>query len=295
MQSPSAHQLRIFDACGRHRSFKRAAEELCITPSAVSHQIKNLEQLLQRQLFVRGNRDVDFTAVGREYWSIVNGAFETIKSETNRIFAGSEAPLNILCARSFLRHWLLPRLSEFFDLHPKIQLQFPTFDTSDDSELSPSAAAASIRLGNGQWRGLRSDRLMELDLFPVCSPKYLAAHGRIDKPEYLLSRTLIKTTGRPHDWAAWFRAAGLGERELHSAISLEGETLEYQAALSGIGVALGREEFCEMDLSEGRLVRLFDISARAEGAYYFTYQPALASDPRLIAFRTWLLSRRRSS
>lgn len=287
MKHPTPNQLRIFEVCGRLGSFTKAAEELLITPSAVSHQMKMMEESLKAQLFTRSNRNVSLTAVGQEFWLVVHGAANAVKSETDRIFGLANRPLKILCARSFLRHWLMPKLTDFYTRYPKIKIEFATFDKVDD--IRPASFDIVIRLGDGRWRGYKSDWLADINLFPIASPKYLASHPPIHTPADLKDHTLIRMTGRPHEWERWLHAAGVKEIDFRNDIGLEGETLEYQAALSGLGIALARDVFSEGDIAEGRIVRLFDICTTVESAYYLVYQQALLQDKRFSAFRKWML------
>lgn len=280
--------LRAFEACGRHGSFTRAAEELFITPGAVSQQIKQLETELRARLFVRTNRNVELTPQGRAYWETVHNAFAAIGSETSRLFEAAGKPLRILCARSYLRLWLMPRLPEFQRLHPDIKVDFSTFDSSEGVELVDFDAA--IRLGQPPWAGYRADLVSRIRLFPVASPDYLERHETLRSPGDLARHTLIHAVNRPDDWAIWLAAAGAEGVRPAGETRMEGESLEYQAAISGLGIALARDIFCEQELASGRLLRLFDTEIELANAYHLIYWPALRDDARLIAFRSWLMA-----
>lgn len=290
MKLPSTHHLRAFEASGRHLSFKRAAEELGITPSAISHQIKAMEDRLGTPLFKRSNRDVALTEVGQEYWIAVHSTFENLRHETNRLFGAGDAPLRILCSRSFLRNRLLQRIPEFFELHPNIRLELPTFDKNTSTQFDANPVSAWIRLGNGKWAGRRSVQVMSIETFPMCSPGYLARRPKVVEPSDLRHHQLIYTTARRREWEDWFESVGLPKTLPHDVLQLEGETLDYEAAIAGLGIAMGRRGFCEAEFTDGRLVPVLDIVLRRPESYFLSYPVAFEADPRLIAFKNWLSS-----
>lgn len=288
MQSPSPYLLRTFEVCGRLGSFKLAAQELGVTPSAVSHQIKSIEQQLGATLFHRGNRTVSLTEQGRAYWTSVHNAFHTLSSETTRIFSGQDQALRVLSSRSFLRGCLLPRLSGFYNRHRDIQLSFQTFERSISAKFDTYLALPWIRLGDGKWLGRHSVPVMKVQLMAMASPAYMASHPPVRRREDLRHHTLYCTTGRRHECEEWMQSLGLQSTMRPETIEIEGEGLDYQAALAGLGFVVGRRGFHEAEFAAGRLGVLFEHSLTRSAAFHLSYPPALAQDRRLVALRDWL-------
>jgi LysR family glycine cleavage system transcriptional activator len=288
---PSLNGLRAFEAAARHLSFTTAAAELNVTQTAISHQIKRLEDELGLKLFVRQNRALALSPQGRDYLPGVRAAFNDLRLATDRLKQkDSGHVLTVSTLASMASKWLLPRISAFQHEHPEIDVRITTSTTMVDFKSGDVDAA--IRYGRGQWPGLRADWLTADHLFPVCSPKLLAGGAPLRKPEDLARVTLLHSSGGYHDdWRLWLTAAGLpSDISKQPGLSFDMIFMTLQAAIEGLGVAIGRTTYVEGDLAGGRLVVPFDIRLPAEAGFYLVSPEALADTPKLKAFRTWLLS-----
>lgn len=282
------NQLRVFEAVGRLGSIVKAAGELNVTASAVSQQIKTLELQLKVPLFVRRNRKIELTGNGRIYWDSINEALNIVEGATRRLFAEeSERPLRLHCARSFLRRWLMPRLSSYYNAFPNEEIQLLTFERREDE--TPVNIDASIRLGNGWWPDSVCDELFPITLTPICSLSYLCNHAPIQTAADLCRHRLIHAIGRQSDWSNWLSATGVVGQSIASEMTMDGETLEYEAAIDGLGIALGRKGFYEADVAAGRLVTPIDLHVKVGGGYYLIHPRQRERSRKLIIFRHWLL------
>ena len=309
---PSLNALRVFEAAARHRSFAHAAEELHVTPGAVSHQIAALENTLGVQLFHRDARGVDLTAAAQACLPVLTSAFQTLR-ESLRILQADRpsGPLTVSVAPGFASRWLLPRLSHFTDAHPEIELQLSTGLGLIDAvrpeassilgEKSDHDASAdlSIRFGRGVYAGCRSDLLLAATVTPVCSPRLMQGPHPLATPDDLRHHLLLHDDtfyfdDRRPDWQVWLEAAGVtgidtarGPRFSHSALAMD-------AATDGLGVALGLTLLAEQDVADGRLAMPFALALPSYFSYYLVYPEGSADRPQLAAFRTWLLDEARS-
>jgi LysR family glycine cleavage system transcriptional activator len=288
---PSLNGLRAFEAAARHLSFTNAADELNVTQTAISHQIKRLEDELGIKLFIRQNRSLALTPQGRDYLPGVRAAFNDLRLATDRLKRrGNDHVLTISTLASMASKWLLPRISAFQELHPDIDVRITTSTSIVDFKSGDVDAA--IRYGRGQWPGLRADWLTADHLFPVCSPALLKGSKPLRKPEDLARYTLLHSSGGyDDDWRLWLTAAGLpADISKHAGLSFDMIFMTLQAAIDGLGVAIGRTTYVEGDLAKGRLVMPFDIRLPADAGFYLVSPEASADTPKLKAFRDWLLS-----
>ena len=284
---PPLNGLRAFEAAARHLSFTRAAEELNVTQAAVSHQVKALEARLGIALFRRLNRALRLTEAGQAYLPAVRDAFDAIAEATGRLEAHrSGGVLTVTTLDSFAAKWLVPRLGRFRAGHPDLDVRISTSDgmvdfARDDIDLG-------VRYGGGQYPGLHTVRLMTEDIFPVCSPALLDGDRPLASPADLRHHTLLHDDMR-EDWRMWLLAAGVGGVDPTRGSAFSHSHLVVQAAVDCQGVALGRGALVAEDLAAGRLVRPFDISLPAKFAYYIVCPEATAEQPKIVAFRDWLL------
>ena len=206
---PSLNGLRAFEAAARHLSFTLAAAELNVTQTAISHQIRRLEQELGVKLFVRQNRALALTAEAQEYLPGVRAAFNDLKLATDRLLRkDSDHVLTVSTLASLAAKWLLPKLSAFQEAHPGIDVHITT--STNLVDFRSGDVDAAIRYGRGQWPGLRADWLMADELFPVCSPALLAGRKPLERPEDLADHVLLHTSAANNDdWRLWLTAAGL--------------------------------------------------------------------------------------
>lgn len=288
---PPLNALRAFEAAGRHVSFTKAAEELFVTPGAISRQIKLLEEVLGVELFERTSRDLRITDEARDYVYALSDVFDQIDRATKRLMgAHSGRLLRIHCAMTFTLRWLVPRLPLFHRLYPtrEIQLQ-TTLQPMPVSQLNMGDIDLAIQQGQGEWPGLIAHRLAGSALVPVCSPAMRETLGPEPSVETLANQTLLHSMARPDDWRDWLDAAGGGHIDDQRGLHFESSSLAYQAALEGIGIAIGQMSLVTDDLAAGRLVAPIDFVHDNGNAYYLTYAAHSETKPGLVEFRDWIL------
>lgn len=289
---PPLSALRALEAAGRHVSFTKAADELLVTPGAISRRIKLLEDLLGLELFERTNRDLRISDDVRSYIGELTGIFDRIEQATKRLVeARGERPLRIHSAMTFTIRWLVPRLPDFHRLFPRREIQLLTsLVPLRNDRLNMGEVDVVIQPGRGVWPGLTAHRLAGSELIPVCSPALAREMGPAPDPRILSRMTLLYSMVKPNDWREWFEAAGAENVESTNRVQFETSNLAYQAALLGMGVAIGKMALVIDDLDAGRLVAPFDLAYDNGDAYYLTYAARSEQDPRLIEFRDWILS-----
>ena len=288
---PSLNGLRAFEAAARHLSFTSAAAELNVTQTAISHQIRRLEEELGIRLFVRQNRALALTPQARDYLPGVRAAFNDLRLATDRLKRkDNDRVLTVSTLASLAAKWLLPRLSAFQETHPGIDVRITTSTALVDFRNGDVDAA--IRYGRGQWQGLRADWLMADQLFPVCSPALLGGNRPLRSPEDLKHHVLLHSSNaNSDDWRLWLTAAGLPtDLSMHPGLTFDLIFMTVQAAIDGIGVAMGRTSYVEADIAKGRLVVPFKITLPVDAGFYLVYPEAAAMSPKLAAFRQWLLA-----
>jgi LysR family transcriptional regulator, glycine cleavage system transcriptional activator len=285
---PSLNGLRAFEAAARHLSFTAAAGELNVTQTAISHQIRRLEEELGIRLFVRQNRTLALTPEAREYLPGIRAAFNDLRLATDRLLRkDGDRVLTVSTLASFAAKWLLPRLSSFQQAHPDIDVRITSSTTLVDFRRDDVDAA--IRYGRGHWTGVRADWLTADELFPVCSPALLTG----DKPlQDLAHHTLLHSSGGyDDDWRLWLTAAGQpSDISKQPGLSFDLILMTVQAAIDGLGVAMGRTSYVEGDIAKGRLVVPFNIALPADAGFYLVSPQARAESAKLSAFRQWLLA-----
>ena len=286
---PPLTALRAFEAAARHLSFTRAANELFVTQAAISHQIKALESFLGVKLFHRQSRTLRLTSQGQEYLPAVNKAFDAIADATRRLLAHeARGTLTVSVLPSFAARWLVTRLGRFHERHPDISLRVaPSAELVD---FSRDEVDVGIRFGNGRYPGLYACRLLTEDLFPVCSPALLRdADPPLRKPRDLEHFTLLHDDSYG-DWRTWLLAAGVNNVDPARGTIFHDASMLLQAAVAGQGVAIARGVLAADYLKEGRLVRPFELSLPLDYAYYLVCPRASANDPKVEAFRDWLVA-----
>lgn len=288
MRLPPLNALRAFESAARYLSFSKAAEELFVTPAAVSHQIKSLEEWLGVALFRRLNRAVMLTDEGQSYVVGVREGLEAINTATEKLVKGDESgALTVSTLPSFAVRWLLPRLSRFRDEHPDIDVRL---DASDQlTDFNRQDVDLVIRYGSGNYPGLRTVKLLTEDsLFPVCSPDLLVGKKPLKTPADLKHHTLLHDDLRV-DWETWLSAAGVPGIDPKKGPSFNDSSMVLTAAMAGQGVALGRSTLAADDLAAGRLVKPFDVELKAGNAYFVVCPEESADRPKILTFRNWLL------
>jgi LysR family glycine cleavage system transcriptional activator len=282
--------LRAFEAAARHLSFTQAAAELNVTQTAISHQIRRLEEQLGRRLFVRRQRTLLLTPEAQQYLPAVRAAFSDLRLATDRLLrADGKTVLTVSCLPSLAAKWLVPRLAAFQELHPSVEVRIATATRIVDFRREEIDLA--IRYGSGRWPGLRADWLMAEDVFPVCCPALLTADRPLERPEDLAHHTLLHVNLYRDEWLLWLTAAGLpASLATRPGLTFDLGLMALQAAIDGLGVALGRTPFVEADIAAGRLVAPFDIALPSEAGFYVVAPEQTADTPKIAQFRDWLIT-----
>jgi LysR family transcriptional regulator, glycine cleavage system transcriptional activator len=286
---PSLNGLRAFEAAARHLSFTQAASELNVTQTAISHQIRRLEEELGIRLFVRKNRALALTPHARDYLPGVRAAFNDLRLATDRLMRkDDDKVLTVSTLASIAAKWLLPRVSAFQEAHPGLDVRITTSTSLVDFRTGDVDAA--IRYGRGHWPGVRADWLMADELFPVCSPALLTGDKPLNCPQDLAHHTLLHTSGAyDDDWRLWLTAADLSpDISRLPGVAFDLIFVTVQAAIDGMGVALGRTTYVQDDIAKGRLVVPFKIALPADAGFYLVSPEGAADPPKLAAFRQWL-------
>lgn len=285
---PPLNALKAFEAAARHESFTRAAEELCVTQGAVSHQVKALEAELAVKLFNRERQRLIITEAGREYLAVVRDALDRIAIGTDRLLQRQNSGvLTVSTSPDFAAKWLVHRLGHFVEAHTGIDLRVSA--TLHHVDFTREDVDLAVRHGDGNWPGLDAVRLSPEQLFAVCSPKLLSSRKRLARPADLLKFPLIHMDSRA-EWNSWLQEAGFdGEAVTHGPV-LNRASMVIDAAINGQGIALARTTLAAWDLLNGRLVRPFALSLPLKRTYWIVCPKATASLPKIVTFRDWLLT-----
>ena len=288
-QLPPLNNLRVFEVVARHLSISRAANELNVTPGAVSRQLAALESFLGTQLFSRKHRDLILTEKGQDYYEDISKSLSQIQSSTKRLFSGrNQNQLKVRCYTTFSIRWLIPRLSSFLALHPKMEVVLTT--SMDPVNYDQEDLDCAIRLGDGAWSDANVTRLVSNIILPVCSPSLLAS-GSIENPKDFSRYKLLDTISRPDDWNLWFNSIGMNVKlEDFSRLSYESSALCYSAAIEGHGIAMAQYFLVESELRNGKLVCPFPQFLNRESFTYYLLTPLGKNESQPAKdFRTWLL------
>ena len=285
---PPLSSLPCFEAAARLLNFSKAADELNVTPGAISRAIKHLEDQLNVLLFERKTRSVRLTDVGEPYAQAVRDALEQLAAATALATARrSESTLTVSTSDGFAGRWLVPRLYRFHRAHGGVDVRVST--TGKLTNFRGDGIDIAIRYGSGNYPGLTSEFLTDEEVFPVCSPKLLKGAHPLRKPEDLRHHTLIRDT-YPIDWAAWLSSAKVKGVNPHKGLTFDSYTFAVEAAVQGEGVVLGRTMLVAADLAVGRLVRPFKHALNAVSSFYVVYPPEAIRQRKVRIFRDWLFS-----
>ena len=282
---PPLQWLRSFEAAARHLSFTSAAEELHITQSAVSQQVKQLESFLGQALFVRQPRSLQLTDAARNYLPAIQGAFKLLLKGTQSFFGhDADASLEIKANWAFTVLWLVPRLDSFLQANPWVHLNLSTALWS--SEYAQSQALVEVRFGSGEWEGVVGERLSVQECFPVCSP---ALSDRLAVPEDIAKEPLLHVSGMMEGWDEWFHSVGL--RTPVTAIHHQSPTFIVTLALAqrGLGVSLAHDIVAGDLLAAGALCKPLSQTIPMQESYYLLSPDSSQTNKAASAFRDWLL------
>ena len=285
---PNLNGLKAFEAAARHESFTKAAEELCVTQGAVSHQVKALEAELGLKFFNREPKQLVITEAGRGYLEVVRDALDRIASGTDRLLQRqSSGVLTVSTSPNFASKWLVHRLGRFAEAHPSIDLRVSA--TLQHVDFTREDIDITVRHGDGSDLGLDITRLYTEELLPVCSPALLRGPHPLRQPADLAHHTLLHMDHR-QDWSKWLDAAGVTNVDLSRGPVFNQASIGIDAAVDGQGVALARTGLAAHDLITGRLVRPFELALPVSYAYWIVCPRATANLPKITTFRDWLLA-----
>jgi LysR family glycine cleavage system transcriptional activator len=285
---PPLTWLRAFEAAARHLSITRAAEELQVTPAVVSQHVSALEKHLHVPLFRRVRHRLFLTDKGENYLPKLREAFDLMALGTRELYAAEEREtLTIRVPSSFSIQWLAPKLDRFHARYPRMVIRLSALGR--EADFAREEIDLEIRNGAGKWPGVVSILLLEEEVFPVCSPQLLTGPQPLRLPADLRHHQLLHVNGYREDWRMWFAAAGVEFAQMQRGDLFDQSVMAIQAAVNGLGVALGRTSLVANELAAGRLVAPFAITLPGEDAYWITYPESAAERPGLVAFRDWLL------
>lgn len=298
--------MRAFESAARHLSFKKAAEELHVTPAAISQQIKALESYLGVSLFHRLTRALEITAQGRAMLPKVREGFECFAAAIDGTRQAVDGVLTVTAPPSFAARWLVPRLPRFTAAHPEVVLRLASSGGSVDRrgetllrdgerlDLREAGSELAIRYGTGNYPGLQVEPIFAPDWVPVCSPRLPSAQRPLAVPQDLAGHVLIHDETiddeeRQPGWREWLASAGVTTVDAGRGPRFSNAVLAVEAALDGQGVVLALKPLVEADVAAGRLIVPFDIAVPSPYAYFLVMRKAVAHRHSVAAFRAWLL------
>lgn len=291
---PALPQLHTFEAVARRMSFTDAANELCLTQSAVSRQVRALEEDLGQPLFHRRHRAIELTSEGWRLFEAVTRGLDEISACVSELRATSEGPrITVSASVAFSYYWLMPRLERFSALHPEIDLR--VLATDNTMELHNGDADIAVLFGTGNWKGIEARRLFGERVYPVCSPGYLEDHPGLRQPGDLLDQTLLHLEGGGNDWGAvswpvWFARHGVYGQPVRRGIRLNSYPMVIQGAEAGRGVALGWSYITDEMLESGQLVCPIDKPLVTTRNYYIGASKTRILHHEITAFMDWIVS-----
>ncbi len=283
---PSLKSLRVFESVARNNSFRKAADELCVSHSAVSHQIKLLEDELGLYLFQRNGRSIALTEDGETLYPVVNQSFAQIIDTIEKIKAkNATRTLTVQTYVTFGTTWLIPKLRHFQRLHPDIRVRISI--SFVDVDFDKDDADIGIIMGEQAWSHWHYDYLFDMELFPVCSAE-LYQSGQLTQLKDLAKQQLINIELAADDWPIWLKQAGLAED-----LSAQGPVVDnYLQALEmiheGNYLVMAREAFAKKDLEQGLIVQPFDLHVPEPGSWYLVYPKQQNIKPEIELFNQWL-------
>ncbi|MCA8888360.1 MAG: transcriptional regulator GcvA [Parvularculaceae bacterium] len=289
---PPLNALRVFESAARHLSFTKAAEELHVTPGAVSQQIKTLEDFIGAKLFRRTKRALLLTDAAQASLPILREAFDKLEEASRMLTARVDSRrLTVSVAPSLASKWLVPRLDRFHELFPDIEVWI-----SADMEVVDFAVDdvdLAIRYGPGSYPGLEVELLMSETIIPVCSPRLLTGDNPLRRPEDLKHHPLLHDGGSDREtasttWAMWLKAAGVKDVDGKRGAKFNQSSLVIEAAVAGKGVALAKTVLALADLEAARLVVPFEMTTPSSFSYYIVHPGSKSRNAAVKAFKKWL-------
>ncbi|HEY4198968.1 MAG TPA: LysR substrate-binding domain-containing protein [Devosiaceae bacterium] len=287
-QLPPLNPLKAFEAAARHGSITEAAEELNVTQAAVSRQIRTLELMLKQKLFLRLHRQIRLTTAGEEYFGVVTHLFSELDAATRAVLSHRErVRIRFMGYHTFNLRWLIPRLAEFYAQYPHIEIDIAA--SVGPIDFTRHDVDCAIRTGRGEWEDCEYHFVAPIEFRPVCRPL-----GPADPPlatvDDLARHTLIKSLTRGEVWGRWLKAVGHSDLQPMAWLTFDHGGYCYQAAVEGVGVALGEDVFVKSDIKAGRLYYPFATAYCDTNSYYFL-QPRHVDKPGVREFGSWIAAR----
>ena len=288
MKRPRLNYLRTFEAAGRHLSFSRAAQDLKISQSAVSQQMRQLEAYLDTALFIRHHRRLSLTSTGQAYLDTVHEALDRLDSVTDQLFPGHHhQTVTLSCTAGVAALWLVPQLKAFQKLHRNIDLRVKTLEQADDNYKMRATDLEILIPGNAAIDP-GTAKLFTSTITPVCSPDLLAQRDRPQRPDDILDFGLIHVLGYDDDWHRWFRKHLLNDINVPRGLQVDGSLIAIEAAQRGDGIMLGRRPFIDNHLQSGGLVEVFANPYHLYADYYLRQPPQTTLRNECRAVANWL-------
>ncbi|MDX1341414.1 MAG: transcriptional regulator GcvA [Reinekea sp.] len=286
---PPLKALQAFEAAGRTGSFQAAAKELYVTPSAISHQVKSLEEFLGIELFERRTRKVVLTLTGAAYLESISSAFMHMEVATQRASsAHSGGELKLAVAPAFLDRWLLPRFHDFTNRHPDIELDIHS--SIGEIDFKQSNIDMAVYFGEGQWEGVECQLLRPSYLVPVCAP-ILLEQEKVMEPADLLKFRLLQVKKRPDEWTSWFQLTETPFHPSQGTISFSNGMNTANAAAKGLGIALTDPSLVSEEIEQGDLMIPIDVIMQLSKSFYLVSQKNRPLTPAMTVFRDWITQR----
>ncbi len=290
---PSVSGLRAFEAAARYLSFNQAAEELHVTPGAVSRQIQTLEEYLGKTLFHRAHKKVTLTAVGRQYLSEIAPSLQKISAASQRLKVEPKRNKISICAYpTFAIRWLIPRWAALHEAFPDLDIQLTTSLNPADFEEEGFDISIQVVKDGESRKGYQIDKLLDVATYPVCSPQLAQ---KINTPADLSAVTLLHESPRPTDWPRWLKHANIENVDGNKGLNFESADMALHAAMEGVGVAIGIDALIEDDVAKGRLIKLFGAARLSRFPFQIVTPQERLSNARLGKVRNWLLSEGKSN
>ncbi|TLP46845.1 MULTISPECIES: transcriptional regulator GcvA [Cohaesibacter] len=286
---PSLSALRAFEAAARHLSFTKAANELGVTQSAISRQMRAMEELLGLRLFERTGAGLVLTEAGAVYADKIRSKLQDIETATLELLAyrGQGGELTIACLPTLGARWLVPRLNKFTTAHPEILIHIVT--KIAPFEFSDQHIDAAFHFGDATWAGALTDALMPEFIIPLGHPDLLKEKEALGLTALLHKYPLLQASSRPTIWPHWFSQSGLTHANPHVGPRFEHFHMVIRAAAAKMGIAILPRLLVEEELASGELVALDETAVQSNGNYYFAYPQTKRANPNLQTFRTWVM------
>ena len=294
---PPLEAVRFFEVAGRHQSFAKAARELGVTSGAVAHRVRTLEQYLGVKLFERQSHGLALSVRGHAFLVEVQHTLSALDKTTERLRASAKSGvLKLVAVEAFAEMWLMPRLAAFRSAHPEIVIEFET-SLSDHHKIDPARREFDVWIAfvGSVPRTVQSEVLFEETLIPVCSPAFLASRGRPERPADLHGWPLLYDLAWDDYWAHWFACREAGTPDMSRASGYRLYSMMIQAALEGMGVALGHSLLIAPYLERATLVALFEPPVAAPARYFVAVAPGSGDKPAARAFLDWIRAASRKS